>query len=468
MLTSARKTDVAVSFLTHDCSGCSLMRHSSQFACHLASCSRLFLTPKARRLHLIQGHGYPKEYFFAVTNKGVGGLLKKWGEGASMIRGQWRSRDQEKMDQDSDSQSEDSDTETVAGPGMHAGPRLPIDEDTEEDTPAKQPDDAVQGLTAFVPSIFAAPSRTETAKRATCTVDSAEVAADLSGCSSVELTSFTVPNDKGTNVQFNGNGMMFNGNGADYWDGLGTNGGKPKPHPFIAIEASGTFENFVAYNTPAQAIRVQPAADIGPLIIDGVYVNNAAGDADELGHNTDGFDVRGTDITIQNSIVENQDDCIAINDGSNILFQNNVCSGGHGMSIGSIATGDFVTGVVFSHNTVSNSMYGTRVKAQSAATTGAVSNVTWTGNTISGATKYGVLITQSYPDDDGTPGVDTPFSDVNFVGDPTSVTVVENAHRVTVDCGNCAGTWDFSGLTVGGGLAGTIVTGDATIQGGSF
>ena len=50
-----------------------------------------------------------------------------------------------------------------------------------------------------------------------------------------------------------------------------------------------------------------------------------------------------------------------------------------GMSIGSIATGDFVSGVVFSHNTVSNSMYGTRIKAQSAATSGAVTNVTWTG-----------------------------------------------------------------------------------------
>ncbi|KAG6885342.1 hypothetical protein C0993_002971 [Termitomyces sp. T159_Od127] len=63
------------------------------FACHLASCARLFSTPKTRRLHLIQAHGYPKEYFFAVTNKGIGGLLKKWGEGASMIRGQWKRRE---------------------------------------------------------------------------------------------------------------------------------------------------------------------------------------------------------------------------------------------------------------------------------------------------------------------------------------------------------------------------------------
>jgi hypothetical protein len=53
----------------------------------------MFLTPKARRLHLIQGHGYPKEYYFAVTNKGIGGLLKRWGEGASLMRGQWKPRE---------------------------------------------------------------------------------------------------------------------------------------------------------------------------------------------------------------------------------------------------------------------------------------------------------------------------------------------------------------------------------------
>ncbi|KIY68052.1 hypothetical protein CYLTODRAFT_352073 [Cylindrobasidium torrendii FP15055 ss-10] len=59
------------------------------FGCFDANCTKQFMTPKARRLHLIQGHGYPDEYFFAVTNKGVGELLKKWGEGASMVRGKW-------------------------------------------------------------------------------------------------------------------------------------------------------------------------------------------------------------------------------------------------------------------------------------------------------------------------------------------------------------------------------------------
>ena len=33
------------------------------------------------------------------------------------------------------------------------------------------------------------------------------------------------------------------------------------------------------------------------------------------------------------STVLNQDDCLAINKGSNIVFQGNTCSGGHGISI---------------------------------------------------------------------------------------------------------------------------------------
>lgn len=68
----------------------------------------MFANPKARRLHLIAAHSYPKEYFFAVTNKGIGGLLRRWGEGASLLRGQWRPRDTEgnaEDDQDEDSTS---------------------------------------------------------------------------------------------------------------------------------------------------------------------------------------------------------------------------------------------------------------------------------------------------------------------------------------------------------------------------
>lgn len=89
------------------------------------------------------------------------------------------------------------------------------------------------------------------------------------------------------------------------------------------------------------------------------------------------------------------------------MFKNNVCSGGHGISIGSISSGKTVSGVTISGNTVTNSMYGLRIKVKSDATSGGVSDVTYSGNTVSGIAKYGVLITQSYSDDFGTPGTDT-------------------------------------------------------------
>ncbi|KAJ7132337.1 hypothetical protein C8R44DRAFT_773806 [Mycena epipterygia] len=105
------------------------------FACHLASCSRMFLTPKARRLHLIQGHGYPKEYYFAVTNKGVGGLLKRWGEGASLLRGEWKARDSEAKPApvrdsvvvEEDDEDEEDDAPGPAAPNHGSDPPAGVD-----------------------------------------------------------------------------------------------------------------------------------------------------------------------------------------------------------------------------------------------------------------------------------------------------------------------------------------------------
>jgi hypothetical protein len=59
---------------------------SLQFVCFDVNCKSMFTTPKGRRLHLIDKHKYPSNFYFAVTNKGIGGLLSKWGEGATLLR----------------------------------------------------------------------------------------------------------------------------------------------------------------------------------------------------------------------------------------------------------------------------------------------------------------------------------------------------------------------------------------------
>lgn len=62
---------------------------------------------------------------------------------------------------------------------------------------------------------------------------------------------------------------------------------------------------------PVQAFSIQSEN----LVIDGVTIDNSDGD-DNGGHNTDGFDIsESTGVTIKDAVVENQDDCIAINSG---------------------------------------------------------------------------------------------------------------------------------------------------------
>ncbi|GAA6030409.1 hypothetical protein JCM8097_009094 [Rhodosporidiobolus ruineniae] len=59
------------------------------FACFLPTCSHHTSTPKSRRLHLIDKHAYPKQYFFGVTIWGVEDVLEK---GGGMVRRDWKPR----------------------------------------------------------------------------------------------------------------------------------------------------------------------------------------------------------------------------------------------------------------------------------------------------------------------------------------------------------------------------------------
>ncbi|PBK90874.1 pectin lyase-like protein, partial [Armillaria gallica] len=93
-----------------------------------------------------------------------------------------------------------------------------------------------------------------------------------------------------------------------------------------------------------------------------------------------GFNISADNITVQNSIIKNLDDCITINFGSNIIFKNNQCSGGHAISFGSIDTGKTVTDMTVSGNTVMKSMYGLRIEVKAITTCAKVSGITYSGS----------------------------------------------------------------------------------------
>jgi hypothetical protein len=113
----------------------------------------VFASPKSRRLHLIDTHAYPKEYFFAVTNRGISGLLKKWGEGASMLRGVWKERNDEtedQMDAEDDIPTEEGDTDTT-----HARSPQPQHKPTPQTM--QTTDEQLDGLTSSMTSLSLVP-----------------------------------------------------------------------------------------------------------------------------------------------------------------------------------------------------------------------------------------------------------------------------------------------------------------------
>ncbi|EDR11591.1 glycoside hydrolase family 28 protein [Laccaria bicolor S238N-H82] len=218
----------------------------------------------------------------------------------------------------------------------------------------------------------------------------------------------------GTSITFNGNGHNFNGGGPFYWDGTGLSSGTQKPDPMMKIEMSGIFQNVTVVNSPARAFAVSNPA---PLLMTGLTVDDSQGDYANnrsngitAGHNTDGFDVSGHDVTIQNCTVHNQDDCLAIGKGTNIIFDRNTCIGGHGISIGSIGSNVAVSGVIVTGNIITDSDQALRIKTIASATGSVVGNVTYSGNTAKGIRRFGVIIDQSYPSTLGTPGMGTIIS----------------------------------------------------------
>ncbi|EKG17382.1 Glycoside hydrolase family 28 [Macrophomina phaseolina MS6] len=253
----------------------------------------------------------------------------------------------------------------------------------------------------------------------------------------------------GTGITITGaSGHTIDGNGAKWWDGEGSNGGKTKP--------KSTIKGLNVKNTPVQGFSINGAEDLD--VID-VTIDNSAGDetnsdGDALGHNTDAFDVgSSTNVLISGANIQNQDDCLAINSGTGITFTGGTCSGGHGLSIGSVGgrSDNTVSNITISSSTIKNSQNGVRIKTVYDAT-GKVSGVTYKDITLSGITKYGIVIEQDYENGSptGTPTDGVPITDLTVSG--VKGTVESDATDIYILCasGACS-DWTWTDVSVTGG-----------------
>jgi galacturan 1,4-alpha-galacturonidase len=328
-------------------------------------------------------------------------------------------------------------------------------------------------------------------RASSCTfTDAAKASASKTSCSSIVISSMTVPAgktldltglNKGTKVTFEGtttfgykewegplisvsgtditvtgaSGHTIDGNGAKWWDGKGSNGGKTKPKFFYAHKMVGsTISGLNVKNTPVQGFSINGASN---LVLSDITIDNSDGDDGELGHNTDAFDVGSSNaVSILNANVKNQDDCLAINSGTNIVFSGGTCSGGHGLSIGSVGgrSDNTVKGVIIKDSTIKDSQNGVRIKTVYGAT-GSVSDVTYSGITFRGITKYGIVVEQDYENGSptGTPTMGVPITGLTV--EDVKGSVESSATNVYILCGDgSCSDWTWSGVAVSGGKTG--------------
>jgi len=106
-------------------------------------------------------------------------------------------------------------------------------------------------------------------------------------------------------------------------------------HRFIVLKdmTSGHISNLNIQNWPVRCFDIIGADG---LTITGLTLDNSASDASNsasdgkaAAHNSDGFDFSGcVNVVLANTVVKNQDDCVAVTSGTNITVTGMTCSGG--------------------------------------------------------------------------------------------------------------------------------------------
>nr|ADU33275.1 endopolygalacturonase [Chrysomela tremula] len=258
----------------------------------------------------------------------------------------------------------------------------------------------------------------------------------------------------GVDVTFEGApGSVFDGQGPLYWDGRGDKG--PKKPQFMKIEVFGksVFRNIKLLNCPHHCVYIGKSDG---LTVSNWTIDNSAGDLHNFtGHNTDGFDVSAAkNLLIENTAVLNQDDCIAIRYGSNIIVRNMYCYGGHGLSlsVGFNHTSfpeNVVENVVIEDSLLVGSANGIHVKTHTDGYLGLVRNITYRNIEMKDITNYGINVQQDYCNGSstGTPTSNIPIEALNIYNVTASAQKGSKAMGVYIICGeDSCRNWTWSGI----------------------
>ncbi|CAG9827217.1 unnamed protein product [Diabrotica balteata] len=325
---------------------------------------------------------------------------------------------------------------------------------------------------------------------ASCTINKfQDVDTVVSQCKSINVGSFAVPAGEtlklhlqaGTTLNFNGNiafgykewdgplmwikgdgvtvqgssSHLLNGRGELWWDGHGDHSNKKKPQ-FMLIQATGNsvFKYIKVKNCPHTCIGISDSHDI---TLDHWTIDSKDGDT-KGGANTDGFDVaKSYKVTIKDTSVWNQDDCICVNQGQNLVFQNMHCIGGHGLSLAAGMWNTYelntIYNVTFKDSIVENSRNGIHLKTIPANNNkGEINLITYDNIKLIGISYYAINVQEDYTNDGptGHPLGNIPIKNLH-INKVYGTMTGSNSVKAYILCGSggCS-NWNWSNINVSG------------------
>nr|ADU33281.1 endopolygalacturonase [Chrysomela tremula] len=255
---------------------------------------------------------------------------------------------------------------------------------------------------------------------------------------------------RGENVYFRGaEGSVLDGQGALWWDGKG--GAVPgKPYMIEIDVTGGLFEDIFLLNCPHHCVIISST----DLILDRWTVDVSQGNIKNLGHNTDGFDIiYGRNVTIKNSTVSNQDDCVAINRGEGMLITQMDCTGSHGLSISvGFSHRSFlhnrVVDVIIENSVLRDGDNGIHVKTHTDGYLGEIKNITYRNIHMTGIRNFGAEIQQNYPDGTIKPVGNIPITNLTFINITGTMTGKKSTPVLIVCAEDACRDWKWSNVSI--------------------
>ncbi|UZP38225.1 hypothetical protein NXS19_006041 [Fusarium pseudograminearum] len=158
---------------------------------------------------------------------------------------------------------------------------------------------------------------------------------------------------------------VLDGKGQAYWEEMAMNSTLLRPILFSIEGAHGlTMSNLHMRNSPNWFNIIINSTDV---LISDLDLQAKSSNGVKIA-NSDGWDTYRSDrVVIQNSVIDNTDDCVSFKPNStNVVVQNLICNGSHGISVGSLGQykgeTDIVENLYIYNISMSNASDGARIK----------------------------------------------------------------------------------------------------------